>query len=298
MESIANLATEQQNEKSARLDEMSALEIVTLINGEDQTVAQAVGKALPSIAEAVEVITKSLSAGGRLIYVGAGTSGRLGVLDASECPPTFSVERQLVQAILAGGRNAMFEAIEGAEDDMQAGGENLKNISLSNRDVVVGISASGRTPYVIGALKYAKQVGASAIALSCNLSAKCSEIADVAIEVETGPEVLAGSTRMKAGTAQKMVLNMLSTASMVRLGKVYKNLMIDVKPTNEKLVDRARRILMKAAGVSYDEAAAALQAADNQVKVALVIIKTGLDAEEAKARLKAAGDFVRPVIEE
>lgn len=297
VESIANLATEKQNEKSVRLDEMSALEIAALINKEEQTVAQAVNKVLPAIAEAVEVITRSLSEGGRLIYIGAGTSGRLGVLDASECPPTFSVGSETVLALLAGGRDAMFEAKEGAEDDASAGSEDLKKIQLSEHDVVAGISASGRTPYVIGALAYAKQIGASTIALSCNISAKTSQMADVAIEVETGPEVLTGSTRLKAGTAEKMVLNILSTASMVRQGKVYKNLMIDVKPTNEKLVDRACRILMKAADVSYEEAAAALQAAENQVKVALVMMKTGLSAEETKARLETAGGFVRPVIE-
>lgn len=298
METIANLTTEQINEKSARLDEMNALEIVTLINQEDQTVAISVKKALSSVANAVDLIVKNLSGGGRLIYIGAGTSGRLGVLDASECLPTFSTDPDMVQGLLAGGRSAMFDAVEGAEDDQAAGDEDLKQINLTNRDVVVGISASGRTPYVIGALRYAQQIGAGTIALSCNHQAQTSQMADVAIEVPTGPEVLAGSTRMKAGTAQKMVLNMLSTAAMIRLGKVHKNLMVDVKPTNEKLVDRACRILMKAANVSYEQASEALDAAENQVKVALVMLKTGLDPKEAKSRLDAAGGFVRSVTDE
>lgn len=297
MESIANLATEQQNDRSARLDEMNALEIVTLMNSEDQTVALAVNRSLPSIARAVDLITKSLSAGGRLIYVGAGTSGRLGVLDASECPPTFSTEPKTVQGLLAGGKSAMFDAVEGAEDNIEAGEKDLAQLQLTCQDVVVGISASGRTPYVIGALTLARKVGASTIAVSCNSPAEASQIADVPIEVATGPEVLGGSTRLKAGTAQKMVLNMLSTASMVRMGKAYKNLMIDVKPTNEKLVDRACRILMKAADVSYEQAAGALRDSDNQVRVALVMLKTGLDAQEAQTRLQAANGFVRPVIE-
>ncbi|PRX40486.1 N-acetylmuramic acid 6-phosphate etherase [Planifilum fimeticola] len=296
MEPLDHLTTERENDKSAGLDEMSALEIVTLMNGEDRTVAEAVRKALPVIAEAVEAIVASFKAGGRLIYAGAGTSGRLGVLDASELPPTFGVDPSRAVALLAGGRDAVFQAKEGAEDDAEAGRRDLQGIRLESRDAVVGISASGRTPYVIGALEYAKEIGAKAISLSCNRPARMSSIADVAIEVVTGPEVLTGSTRLKAGTAQKMVLNMLSTAAMVRLGKTYKNLMVDVKPTNEKLVDRARRILMKATGVSYEEADRALKAADLQVKVALVMIQTGSTAEEARARLEASGGFVRAAV--
>ncbi len=296
MEPLDHLTTERENDKSAELDEMSALEIVTLMNEEDRTVAEAVRKALPAIAEAVEAIVASFKAGGRLIYAGAGTSGRLGVLDASELPPTFGLDPSRAVALLAGGRDAVFQAKEGAEDDAEAGRRDLQGIRLESRDAVVGISASGRTPYVIGALEYAKEIGAKTISLSCNRPARMSSIADVAIEVETGPEVLTGSTRLKAGTAQKMVLNMLSTAAMVRLGKTYKNLMVDVKPTNEKLVDRARRILMKATGVSYEEADRALKAADLQVKVALVMIQTGSTAEEARARLEAAGGFVRAAV--
>ncbi|MBO2532800.1 MAG: N-acetylmuramic acid 6-phosphate etherase [Thermoactinomycetaceae bacterium] len=297
MEQLEHLTTERENEKSVGLDEMSPLEIVTLMNEEDRTVAEAVRQVLPAIAEAVEAIAASFRAGGRLIYVGAGTSGRLGVLDASELPPTFGLDPSRAIALMAGGREAVFQAKEGAEDDAEAGRRDLQGIRLEARDAVVGISASGRTPYVVGALRYAKEIGAKAISLSCNRGSRMSAIADVAIEVVTGPEVLTGSTRLKAGTAQKMVLNMLSTAAMVRLGKTYKNLMVDVKPTNEKLMDRARRILMKATGVSYEEAERALKAADHQVKVALVMIRTGATAEEARARLEAAGGFVRGAVE-
>jgi N-acetylmuramic acid 6-phosphate etherase len=291
-ESLEGLTTERENEKSLGLDEMTPLEIVTLMNAEDQTVAQAVNRVLPAIAKAVEAIVASFKAGGRLIYVGAGTSGRLGVLDASELPPTFGVDPGLAVALLAGGKEAMFQAKEGAEDDAGAGERDLGSLGLEERDAVVGISASGRTPYVIGALQYAKGVGARTIALACNRPSRMGSIADVAIEVETGPEVLTGSTRLKAGTAQKMVLNMLSTAAMVRMGKTYKNLMVDLRPTNEKLVNRACRILMKATGASYEEAERALKAADDQVKVALVMIRTGATAEEARARLAAADGFV------
>src|SRR5690606_32428387 len=287
MEQLEHLTTERENEKSVGLDEMSPLEIVTLMNEEDRTVAEAVRQVLPAIAEAVEAIAASFRAGGRLIYVGAGTSGRLGVLDASELPPTFGLDPSRAIALMAGGREAVFQAKEGAEDDAEAGRRALQGVRLEARDAVVGISASGRTPYVVGALRYAKEIGAKALSLSCNRGSRMSAIADVAIEVVTGPEVLTGSTRLKAGTAQKMVLNMLSTAAMVRLGKTYKNLMVDVKPTNEKLMDRARRILMKATGVSYEEAERALKAADHQVKVALVMIRTGATAEEARARLEA-----------
>jgi N-acetylmuramic acid 6-phosphate etherase len=297
MEQLEHLTTERENEKSVGLDEMSPLEIVTLMNEEDRTVAEAVRQVLPAIAEAVEAIAASFRAGGRLIYVGAGTSGRLGVLDASELPPTFGLDPSRAIALMAGGREAVFQAKEGAEDDAEAGRRDLQGIRLEARDAVVGISASGRTPYVVGALRYAKEIGAKAISLSCNRGSRMSAITDVAIEVVTGPEVLTGSTRLKAGTAQKMVLNMLSTAAMVRLGKTYKNLMVDVKPTNEKLMDRARRILMKATGVSYEEAERALKAADHQVKVALVMIRTGATAEEARARLEAAGGFVRGAVE-
>lgn len=291
MDSIAKLATEQTNDRSATLDQMSALEIVTLMNEEDRTVADAVQRALPAVSEAVERIVSSLSKGGRLFYVGAGTSGRLGVLDASECPPTFGTEPELVQALHAGGEAALVNAVEGAEDDFEAGAVDLKAAGLQAGDVVVGIAASGRTPYVAGALTFARELGAATVAMSCNAPAEISRLADTAIEVVTGPEVLMGSTRLKAGTAQKMVLNMISTATMVRLGKAYRNLMIDVKPTNVKLVDRACRILVQAANVEYEAASAALTLSGNRVKVALVMLKTGLTAEEATQRLDEAGGF-------
>lgn len=291
MDSIAKLATEQTNDRSATLDQMSALEIVTLMNEEDRTVADAVQRALPAVSEAVERIVSSLSQGGRLFYVGAGTSGRLGVLDASECPPTFGTEPEMVQALHAGGEAALVNAVEGAEDDFAAGAADLKVAGLQAGDVVVGIAASGRTPYVAGALTYARELGAATVAMSCNALAEISCLADTAIEVVTGPEVLMGSTRLKAGTAQKMVLNMISTATMVRLGKAYRNLMIDVKPTNVKLVDRACRILVQAANVEYEAASAALTLSGNRVKVALVMLKTGLSAEEAAQRLDEADGF-------
>lgn len=298
MESIAKLATEQTNEHSENLDQMSALDIVTVMNREDQTVAEAVQVALPQIAQAVDLITAALTAGGRLFYVGAGTSGRLGILDASECPPTFGTDPNVVQALIAGGDAALSNAVEGAEDDADAGQQDLKQVQLTADDVVVAIAASGRTPYAAGALQYAKSIGARTVALSCNSPAELSKLADVAIEVVVGPEVLMGSTRLKSGTAQKMVLNMLSTASMVRLGKVYKNLMIDVVPTNVKLVDRATRILMTATDVDYDTASKALAEANNRAKVAMVMIKTGLSASEAETRLQAVNGFVRLAIEE
>lgn len=297
MSSIEHLTTEQANDLSTHLDQMDALSIVTLMNHEDGTVATAVARALPDIAKAVELIVAALSSGGRLIYVGAGTSGRLGVLDASECPPTFSTEPDVVVAQMAGGTAAVFRSAEGAEDDEAAGRHDLQGIHLTPQDVIVGISASGRTPYVMGALAYGRELSCRTIALACNADARMSRLADTAIEVVTGPEVLSGSTRLKAATAQKMVLNMLSTASMVGLGKVYTNLMIDVHPSNAKLIERACRMLMKTADVDYDTAHAALQATGYRTKVALVVLKTGLDVDEASRRLVEAGGFVRTVVE-
>lgn len=298
MTDLDRLATEQPNPKSERLDQMTALEIVTLMNEEDATIAGVIQKALPNIARAVERIVEQFQRGGRLIYVGAGTSGRLGVLDASECPPTFGTDPEMVVAVLAGGALAMTAAIEGAEDDIDAGSDDLINLQVSERDAVVGITASGRTPYVKQALIHARRLGAVTIAIANNRGAEVSRLVDIAIELPTGPEVLTGSTRLKAGTAQKMVLNMLSTASMVLLGKTYKNLMIDLRPLNAKLIERARRMLMMLTGVSYAEAAQALSAADRQVKVALVMLLTGMTADAARARLRDTGGFVRPIIEE
>ncbi|MBL0388617.1 N-acetylmuramic acid 6-phosphate etherase [Tumebacillus sp. ITR2] len=298
MESIAKLATEQTNAQSDTLDQMNALEIVMLMNREDRTVADSVSAALPRIAEAVDRIVERLRRGGRLLYIGAGTSGRLGVLDASECPPTFGIEADVVVGVVAGGLDALVEAQEGAEDDADAGAYDLRKHALGAHDIVVGLSASGRTPYVAGALNFAKSVGAGTVALSCNEGAEISGNADVAIEVATGPEVLMGSTRLKAGTAQKMVLNMISTAVMVRLGKAYGNMMIDVKPTNIKLVDRACRMLMNATGVDHATAETALTSAGRRAKVALVMLKTGCDVAEAERRLEVANGFARLAIEE
>lgn len=276
---------------------MDSLAIVTLMNREDHKVTARVAEAIPAIACAVDAIVGALKMGGRLIYIGAGTSGRLGVLDASECPPTFGTHPDTVVPLLAGGENAIFHAVEGAEDDADAGEADLQRIGLTDRDVVVGISASGRTPYVLGALTHARSRGITTVAVCCNMGTPIGQIAHIAIEVNTGPEILGGSTRLKAGTAQKMVLNMLSTASMVHLGKVYTNLMVDVTPTNAKLVDRACRILTQTAGVDYSTAVDMLKAANYRTKVALVMAKTGLSAGEAQDRLDEEGGFVRAVLE-
>ena len=252
---------------------------------------------LDAIAVAVERIAEALRKGHRLFYVGAGTSGRLGVLDAAECPPTFGTDPEMVQGIIAGGPVALTRAVEGAEDDAAAGRRDLEARGVGAGDVVVALSASGRTPYCLGALELAKEVGAFTVAVTCNPGSAMGAVADLAIEVVVGPEVLAGSTRMKAGTAQKMVLNMLSTAAMVRLGKCYGNLMVDVRPTNEKLVERARRIVMRVVGCDYETAAGLLERSGNQVKVAIVMGVTGLDAAAARQRLEEHGGFVRRVLE-
>jgi N-acetylmuramic acid 6-phosphate etherase len=298
MEELERLETEKPNEDSLNLDHMSAFEIAEAMNREDMTVASAVQRALPQIAKAVEEIVRSLKKGGRLVYCGAGTSGRLALLDASECPPTFGVDEGLVSALIAGGGSAITKAIEGAEDDFAAGGRDLEKIACGPADVVVGITASGRAPYVRGALAYARSIGAFTVALSCNTPAEISGDADVAIEVPTGSEVLTGSTRLKAGTAQKMVLNMLSTASMVLMGKVYRNYMIDLKPLNSKLMDRACRILMHTTGTPYEEAARSLARAGMNTMTAFVMLKTGLTAEEARKKLDAAGGSFHGVIDE
>jgi N-acetylmuramic acid 6-phosphate etherase len=290
---LANLHTEQPNPAYDNLDVSSTREILQMMNEAEKSVPEAVAKVLPDIERAVELTVRQLQSGGRLIYVGAGTSGRLGVLDASECPPTFNTPPTLVRALIAGGTQAVFESVEEAEDQPLAAAADLQGIGLTAKDVVVGIAASGRTPYVIGALEYANQVGAATIALSCNPNAVISSLATVAIEVDTGPEVLMGSTRLKAGTAQKQVLNMISTATMVRLGKVYRNLMVDLQCSNEKLLERSRRIIMLATGVSYDEAAKALEAAGGRVKTAILMIRKGIDRAAAEALLNEAGGFLR-----
>ncbi|MDY4594437.1 MAG: N-acetylmuramic acid 6-phosphate etherase [[Pasteurella] aerogenes] len=284
---LAQLITEQRNPHSMRLDQLSAAEIVRLMNEEDRKVAQAVADCLPQITLAVEKITAAFAQGGRLIYLGAGTSGRLGVLDASECPPTFSVSPEQVKGVIAGGDYAIRHALEGAEDDPSAAVNDLQQLGFSAQDVLVGIAASGRTPYVIGGLEYAKQLGATTVALSSNPQTKMTEIADIAITTVVGPEILTGSSRLKSGTAQKLVLNMLSTASMVLSGKCYQNLMVDVKVSNEKLYARAIRIVMQATECDKSAAEVALVQADNQPKLAILMLLSGLDKSRAMALLQA-----------
>ncbi|MEU8899306.1 N-acetylmuramic acid 6-phosphate etherase [Nocardia sp. NPDC048505] len=293
---IAALATELANPRTAALDSMPVEEVLRVMNAEDARVASAVAQAIPAITRAVERIVAARERGGRLIYAGAGTSGRLGVLDAVECPPTFGTDPGAVLGIIAGGPRAFTQAVEGAEDDPARAEQDLAAVTLSAADAVVGLAASGRTPYVLGALRYGRAVGATTIALSCNLDAESSALADVAIEIDTGPEVLTGSTRLKAGTAQKMVCNMLSTASMVRDGRVYGNLMVDVRPTNAKLVDRARRIVAEATGVDLPAAAALLDAAAGHPKTAIVMQLAGVDAATARTLLTRSNGFVRAAV--
>lgn len=293
---LHQLTTEQRNDRTMRLDEMSVHEVLEVMNDEDRSVPDAVARALPQIEQAVDLITASLRAGGRLIYVGAGTSGRLALLDAVECPPTFDTDPDRVVAFLAGGPGAFVNAVEGAEDDADAGAFVIDAAAVGEHDTVVGLAASGRTPYVVGALRRACERGASTVGISCNAGSLVGQVADVAIEVATGPEVVTGSTRLKAGTAQKLVCNMLTTASMVQLGKVHENLMIDVRPINEKLVDRARRIVATAAGVEAAVAAAALAASGNRPKVATVMLLAGVSAGEAERRLSEADGSVRRAV--
>ncbi|MBO9166321.1 N-acetylmuramic acid 6-phosphate etherase [Lactiplantibacillus pentosus] len=293
---INQLTTESRNPASNHLDEMSVLAIAQLMNQEDAKVSQSIAPQLPQIAAAIDLIVKGFKAGGRLIYMGAGTSGRLGVLDAAECVPTFGTDPSMVQGLIAGGAQAMTVAVEGAEDDFKLGGQDLKALKLTAHDAVVGLAASGRTPYVIGALDYAHEIGAATISLACNASALISQHAQVAIEVTPGPEVLSGSTRLKAGTAEKMVLNMLSTISMVKIGKVYHNLMVDVKPTNEKLVIRAKHMIELATGVSADEASELFTAANQNVKTAIVMNLANVSVTEAEQRLQRAHGVVRDAL--
>ncbi len=291
-------STEQRNAASKNLDRMAAREIVRLMNREDRKVAIAVGRELTAIARAVDAIVDGIRNGGRLIYVGAGSSGRMGILDAAECPPTFGTSPKLVQALIAGGRRAITEAVEGAEDSALNGERDLRAKKLTWRDVVVGIAASGTTPYVLGALKYAGKRGAMTVAVTSNLRMPVGRLAKIVIAPEVGPEVLTGSTRLKAGTSQKMVLNMLSTAVMARLGHVYENLMIDMVLTNEKVAERALRILAEASGKSVSAAEHALRAARHDMRVALVMLKGRMGAAEAKKRLKAASDDIRKALGE
>ncbi|HEY3268013.1 MAG TPA: N-acetylmuramic acid 6-phosphate etherase [Armatimonadota bacterium] len=293
---LANLQTEARNARTTDIDTLSTLEACRRMNDEDHIVADAVQSVLPQIAAAVDLTAAAIRAGGRLIYVGAGTSGRLGVLDASECPPTFGAPKEMVVGLIAGGTTALTDAVEGVEDSPQAGAADIEALGICERDVVVGISASGRTPYVTGALDRARNAGAATIGVSNCDPSSISSHCTIAILPVTGPEVITGSTRLKAGTAQKLVLNMISTLAMVRIGKTYGNLMVDVMPTNAKLRDRARRILVTATGCGPEEAAAALQASGCRVKVATVMILSGLTAEEAANRLEEANGFVSHAI--
>ncbi|MFG0604989.1 N-acetylmuramic acid 6-phosphate etherase [Vibrio mimicus] len=295
---LSHLVSEGRNPDTMDIDLLSSQEIVERLNQQDKQVPLAVEAVLPQIAQAVDKITAAFKQGGRLIYLGAGTSGRLGVLDASECPPTFGVSDQMVIGLIAGGKEAMFTAQEGAEDNATLGTHDLQQILFSSKDVLVGIAASGRTPYVIGALEYANDLGATTIALSCNPDSPIAEIAQIAISPVVGPEALTGSTRLKSGTAQKLVLNMLTTASMIRLGKSYQNLMVDVRATNRKLIARAVRIVMQATDCQREEAEALLKESHNNAKLAILMHLTGMNYEQATAKLSQSDGFLRRAMEE
>jgi len=290
---LDQLATEARNPRTTDLDVMPTDELLAVMNAEDQRVAIAVRDALPDVARAVELCVDALGSGGRLVYLGAGTSGRLGLLDAVECPPTFGSDPGQVLALIAGGPQALTGAVEGAEDDPAGAVEDLRRVGLARGDVVVGLAASGRTPYVIAGLDHARGIGAATVAVTCNPGAPAGRHVDVAIEVDTGPEALTGSTRLKAGTAQKLVCNMLSTATMVRLGKTYENLMVDVQPTNAKLVDRARRIVAQATGQDLETAGRTLDAAGGSVKTAIVMLLAGCERSAADDLLVRADGQVR-----
>lgn len=297
MNNLSKLTTEMRNEGSMNIDSMSTFEILATINNEDMTVAHSVQKVLPEVSKTVDVVCRSIRLGGRLFYVGAGTSGRLGILDAVECPPTFSTHPDVVQAVMAGGLPAIEKAVEGAEDDQELGANDLAARHLTKLDVVIGIAASGRTPYVIGALKYARSIGAATVSLCSNEESEISAYADISIEVVTGPEVITGSTRMKAATAHKLILNMITTATMIKVGKVYENLMVDLKVSNHKLMERAKNIVTTITGVSYSTAEQTLEKTQYQVKPAIVMIKTGVSFAEANTLLEEADGFVRQAID-
>ena len=296
MVELQKIATEQCNPNTANIDTLSTLEMVRLINREDHKVAEAVSLVADQIARAVDVIADRLSKGGRLIYCGAGTSGRLGILDAVECPPTYSTEPEMVQGLIAGGYSAIFKAVEGAEDSKELGVQDLQGIGFGAGDVLVGIAASGRTPYVLGAMEYAREMGAATVAVTCCPGSALDTFADIGIAPAPGPEVVTGSTRMKSGTAQKMVLNMLSTGAMIRLGKVYGNLMVDVKPSNEKLIRRCVTIVCTAAECDEATAVAALEACDYRPKTAIVMVLCGVSADRAREMLSHADGRIAGVL--
>ncbi|OOF50186.1 N-acetylmuramic acid 6-phosphate etherase [Rodentibacter trehalosifermentans] len=293
---LSTLITEQRNPHSMNIDQLSPLEIVSLMNEEDKQVPLAIERVLPQIAQGVKAIVRAFQRGRRLIYIGAGTSGRLGVLDASECPPTFGVSGEMVKGIIAGGERAIRHPVEGAEDSQTAAVEDLRAINFSEQDVLVGIAASGRTPYVLGALNYAKELGASTISIASNPNSVMAQVADIAIDTVVGAEVLTGSSRLKSGTAQKLVLNMLSTASMILMGKCYENLMVDVQASNEKLKARAVRIVMQATDCNETTAEQTLISAEQNAKLAIMMILSGLPKDEAKKLLEKEKGFLRKAL--
>jgi len=296
-EQLKSLSTEKRNPESMGIDTASIAEILEIINNQDRTVADAVKAELGYIEQAVELIVEAFRSGGRLIYIGAGTSGRLGVVDASECPPTFGTPPEMVVGVIAGGPEAVFRAQEGSEDHESYGARDLDEINAAPPDIVCGIAASRRTPYVVGGVKHARQKGCKTLFVTCNPRSQFDLDVDVAICPDVGPEVIMGSTRMKSGTAQKLVLNMLTTASMIRLGKVYENMMIDLQMNSEKLVERARKVVMTVTGLSYQEATELLQQADHHVKTALVMQLSSVSRREAEDRLARTNGFVRPALE-
>ncbi|CAH1538040.1 N-acetylmuramic acid 6-phosphate etherase [Vibrio owensii] len=293
---LSRLVTESRNPASAEIDTLSTIEMLQVINQEDQKVALAVQGVLPQIAQTVDAITAAFANGGRLIYMGAGTSGRLGILDASECPPTYGTHPDMVIGLIAGGHQAILKAVENAEDNAQMGQDDLKALNLTQHDVVVGIAASGRTPYVLGGLEYAKSVGATTASIACNPECAMAEAADIAILPVVGAEVVTGSSRMKAGTAQKLVLNMLTSGAMIRSGKVFGNLMVDVEATNAKLIQRQTNIVIEATGATKEQAEKALEACERHCKTAILMILADLDAEQAKSRLTEHNGFIRAAL--
>lgn len=297
MVELKKIATEQRNPNTMNIDTLSTLDMVKLINQEDHKVAEAVSLVTDRIAQAVDVIAERLGKGGRLIYCGAGTSGRLGILDAVECPPTYSTEPEMVQGLIAGGYPAIFKAVEGAEDSRELGVRDMKGIGFGAGDVLVGIAASGRTPYVLGCMEYARELGAATISVTCCPGSELDRFADIGIAPAPGPEVVTGSTRMKSGTAQKMVLNMLSTGAMIKLGKVYGNLMVDVKPSNEKLIRRCVTIVCAAAECDEATAVAALEACEYRPKIAIVMVLCGVGAEKARDMLEKVDGRITKALE-
>ena len=294
---LEHLTTEARNPASNKIDTLTAIEIVRLMNAEDATITDAVSKVASEIAQSIDLIVRQLQAGGRLIYMGAGTSGRLGVLDASECPPTFSTNPEMVVGLIAGGYDALTRAVEGAEDHPELGEKDLEGIGFSSRDILVGIATSGRTPYVIGGLRYAKQMGAPTIGFCCNPASQLQDYCRIMITPVVGAEVISGSTRMKAGTATKMVLNMLTTGAMVRLGKTFGNLMVDLKATNHKLMDRSARIVSEITGLKNSESRDLLGRCDNEVKTAIVVNLLSIDAQAAREKLQRTDGHLRNVLE-